>query len=184
MGFLQRLFGAGEIKMRRSEARYRELMAQSRQPDMYGEGRFPDTYNGRVDVLTMHMAVYMDAIRNAEQKEGIDTGPQNQNSYSQKLFDEMVKDFDFALREEGYTDTGVKKRIKPIVGFFYKRLKTLTESLDDLSDFAESVGQGSLEEGSSEFAEKTANYLIEFGKMLNEKTQSELVNDVLKFPDL
>jgi len=184
MGFLQRLFGAGEIKMRRSEARYREIMAQSRLPGLYGEGRFPDTYDGRIDVLCMHMAVYMAAIRSAEQKGGMNTGAHNQLSYSQKLFDEMVKDFDFALREEGYTDTGVKKRIKPMVGYFYKRLKLLTESLGDNAELTKVVSQGSLEDGSPEFAKAVADYLGQFFENLSQKTQSQLINDVVIFPKI
>jgi len=50
---------------------------------------------------------------------------------AQALFDEMKDDFEVALREEGISDTGVAKRIKPMISHFYARVKTYTEALHD-----------------------------------------------------
>ena len=183
MGFLQRLFGGGSGDMARSEIIYHQLMAQSRTPEFFGEGRMPDSYDGRLDLLTMHMAVYLAAVRKSEAEEGVDTGKNKEGSFSQKVFDVMVKDFDTALREEGYTDTGVKKRIKPMVGFFYKRLKLLTESLDNQEELTTTIAQGASGDAASGFAERMSKYMTEFDEILAGNSLSELINSDLKFPN-
>ncbi len=183
MGFLQRFFKAKSNKKSQAGDIYASLMRQSRQPEFFGPERFPDTYDGRVDILTMHLAVFMDAVRSAEMREGINTGRNNEGSLSQAVFDVMVKDFDTALREEGYTDTGVKKRIKPIVGFFYKRLKTLTESLSEPTKLLEAVQQGALKEESSLFANHVTEYLQSMREELSGKTFDELAEQKYIFPN-
>ena len=40
---------------------YQKILGQSRNVDFYGEGRFADSYDGRLDSLTLHMAIVMDA---------------------------------------------------------------------------------------------------------------------------
>ncbi len=184
MGFLQRIFRPSMTHKSSAETIYAALMRQSRQPEFFGSERFPDTYDGRVDILTMHIAVFMDAVRTAEAREGINTGRNNEGSLSQAVFDVMVRDFDTALREEGYTDTGVKKRIKPIVGFFYKRLKTLTESLGDPAALLATVQDGALKEESPKFAQSVTTYLQSFQKELANKSFDDLANHRFSFPKI
>ena len=95
-------------------------MKQSRAQQFYGEDRLPDTYEGRVEVLTLHMSVIMARLNDFGESGEI---------LKQALFDVMVYDFDDALRNEGLSDSGVSRRIKAIVRLFYTRLKSITHGL-------------------------------------------------------
>lgn len=122
MGILSRIFGSKDAALRDAEQVYTKLMALSRQAAFYGAGAYPDNYDGRIDVLTLHMAVTLEALRShGEQGERL----------AQALFDYMKDDFEIALREEGLSDTGVAKRIKPMIRLFYTRVKDYTEALRD-----------------------------------------------------
>ncbi len=121
MGLLSRLLGRTDTAKRDARIVYNALMKQSRQPGFYGQGRFPDSYDGRIDVLTLHIAMVLEALRGHGEQGG---------RLSQALFDEMKDDFEVALREEGISDTGVAKRIKPMIRLFYTRVKDYTEALN------------------------------------------------------
>lgn len=183
MGFLQRIFGAVSGPKAMANTVYAKLMEQSRLPQFYGEGRLPDSYDGRIDILSAHMAVFMANVQAKEKQAGVISGKNNENSFSQLVFDVMVKDFDVALREEGFTDTGVKRRIKPIIGFFYKRLKTLTESLGSGDVLKAAILEGPIDKTAEAFAGQLADYVMAFNNDLENTSLDDLVNGAFTFPD-
>lgn len=99
---------------------YTACLKQSRQPEFFGQGRVVDSYDGRIDLLTLHMTLIMAACR----KFGAEGEQLNQ-----ALYDVMIEDFNIALREEGLADTGIARRIKPMVSLFLDRTKSYTEAL-------------------------------------------------------
>jgi len=174
MGFLQRLF-RGQTSSDAPENVYRMLMQQSRLPVFYGKDRFPDSYSGRLECLTLHMALYMKALR--------DHGEIGK-SFSQSIFDSMVRDFDTALREEGLTDSGVKRRIKPMVGHFYKFLKDLTESLGDEALFNKVLSSGTLGSANLAFNARLFNYCNLYEGRLSKAGFEELALGLVDIPDI
>ena len=127
MGFLSRLFGRDDAAMTDGRRLYALLLKQARRPAFFGSSRVPDSYEGRIEVLTLHMNGVMACLR--------DLGEQGQR-LSQAVFDAMVENFDIALREEGLTDSGVKRRIKPMVQLFYTRLSEYDALINDTSHSA------------------------------------------------
>jgi hypothetical protein len=67
------------------------------------------------------MAIVLNALR------GYDI---NGKLLSQALFDVMRDDFEIAMREEGLSDTGIKRRIKPMMQLFYTRVKAYVEAIE------------------------------------------------------
>ncbi len=120
MGLLSKFFGQSDAAKTDARRIYRIIMEQSRKAVFYGDGRISDNYDGRIDVLTLHMACILKAL-NQHGEQGSRLG--------QALFDEMKDDFEVALRELGISDTGVAKRIKPMISHFYARVKIYTEAL-------------------------------------------------------
>lgn len=178
MGILSRIFGRQRTDVRDAERVYAALLRQSRNVQFYGEGHVPDTYDGRVDCLTFHMSAVM--YRLSELGE-------NGERLSQSIFDVMVDDFDIALREEGLTDTGVSKRIKPIIGHFYARLKDYTESLNDeqaTTRLMKTLRSGAMSGCNPEFAEAMSLYLIDFYSSLNRLSLGEIAQAKFEFPSL
>jgi len=133
MSFLSKFFGQRDAVKIDSQRIYRTLMTQSRKAEFYGAGRVSDNYDGRIDVLTLHIACVLMALNSfGEQGERL----------AQAVFDEMKDDFEVALREEGLSDTGVAKRIKPMISHFYARVKVYTQALLDGGE-----GSGAGQEG-------------------------------------
>lgn len=177
MGFFTRLFGRNDTAKRDADSIYTKLMQQSRDPRFYGAGRFPDNYDGRIDVLTLHIAIVLEALRSFDE--------QGQR-LSQALFDHMKDDFDIALREEGISDTGVAKRIKPMIRLFYTRIKDYTEALpkEGIKKIAASPYSGSDTEMSSEFLDQLQLYSVSFRQSLSEKSLGEIAVAQFDFPEL
>lgn len=177
MGFMTRLFGRTDTVKRDAALIYTKLMQQSRNPHFYGEERFPDNYDGRIDVLTLHMAVVLEALRSFEE--------QGQR-LSQALFDHMKDDFEIALREEGISDTGVKKRIKPMIRLFYARAKDYTEMLpkEGIKSVAASPYLDTDDELSEDFLDYLQIYSVTFRQSLSEKSLGEIASAKFDFPPL
>ncbi|MGJ8564114.1 MAG: ubiquinol-cytochrome C chaperone family protein [Alphaproteobacteria bacterium] len=177
MGMLSRIFGKARPQVRDATRLYERLMAQSRQPEFYGEGNMPDSYDGRVEVLTLHMSFVMKALS---------THGESGKRLSQALFDTMVDDFDIALREEGLTDSGVKRRIKPIVSLFYARLRAFTDS-QDVNALQEAISKGHAKKIETEsldtFSYKLAQYASTYDVHLSGQTLADLAQAKFKFPE-
>lgn len=183
-GFLAKLFGKQSVQMRDAEIIYQKVLAHSRTPEFYGPGRVPDSYDGRIDFLTLHIAVFLAEIRS----EGL-----NARRLGQAVFDRMRDDFDIALREEGISDTGVAKRIKPMMKLFYTRVKQYDDALkapDPVLALRTVLSKGLLAgEGGKEvltvdpiFAQALAQYFVQWASTLRGQSFGELANASFTFP--
>lgn len=175
MGFFSGLFGTKDDAKRDARVVYNVLLKQSREPEFFGKARFPDNYDGRIDVVTLHMALIFDALRQHEEQGA---------RLSQAIFDEMKDDFEVALREEGISDTGVKKRIKPMIRLFYTRVKQYTEALSDSSfgDVAANLYAESEVPFSVEFTNTVRDYAEGLRAELSGKTLGQLAQAQFAFP--
>lgn len=178
MNFLKRFLRGGPPATPEYQI-YRKIVGQSRRLEFFGEGNFPDSYDGRLNVLTLHMAVVMSAGRELATD---DAERLNAERFSQSLFDVMVRDFDTALREEGFTDAGVKRRIKPMVARFYERLKAFTEGLESESSLLEALSEENTLAENKTFALAVSNYAIEFQKMLKNGNYQHIFDGSFNFP--
>lgn len=124
MGFLSKLLRRGDAARADALRLYSTAMKQARQPEFYGPGRIADNYDGRIDVLTLHLALIIRAL-NIHGEQG--------KRLAQAIYEVMRDDWDVALREEGMSDTGVMKRIKPMIRLFYTRLKAYTDGIEACS---------------------------------------------------
>lgn len=162
-------------------------MIQSRRPEFFGDGRVLDNYDGRIDVLTLHIGCVLKALhKHGEQGERL----------AQALFDTMKDDFEVALREEGISDTGVAKRIKPMISYFYARVKVYTEGLDGEAAVSGAGDNNSLSgafdtmAGSEEnpltpqFKSSIIEYMQSFYQTLSQKTLGQLALCDFQYPQL
>jgi len=184
MKFLKNLFGRQDAAASDARRIYTGLMAQSRQPTFYGDGRFADDYDGRIDVLTLHIAAILSNLNRFGQ---------NGERLGQALFDEMKDDFEIALREEALSDASVKKRIQPMISLFYDRVKKYAEALNQdepkesvTAAFLETLyqnegGAGELE-GTPGFLAQISTYLLEFDERLSKLTLGQIAMTDFSFP--
>ena len=80
---------------------YTAIMAQARKPDHYGAGAVPDSFDGRFDMLAVHVHLVLRRLRS----DGV-----ARDDIGQALFDMFFRDMDQAMREAGVGDLGVGKK--------------------------------------------------------------------------
>ena len=177
MGFFSKLLGRNDSAMEDAGRIYSKLMSQARQTNFYGAGKAPDNYDGRIDVLTLHIAVMLETLSShGEQGERL----------SQAIFDVMRDDFEIAMREEGLSDTGIKRRIKPMMQLFYTRVKSYVEALksDDVLDQLNRVFEtGLLKEEQNGFSKSLSSYAIELSMNLDSLTLGQIALGDFRIPE-
>jgi cytochrome b pre-mRNA-processing protein 3 len=101
---------------------------QGRAPALYSKLGAPDTVEGRFELLTLHVILLIDVLRDL----GAEAAPS-----SQALFDAYVRDLDGALREMGVGDLTVGKRMRALGRAFYGRAAAWRAALMALPERAE-----------------------------------------------
>lgn len=172
MGLFAKIFGKSAAS-EDAEALYHLLLAQSRQPEFFGHGRVPDSYDGRIDILTLHMTIMNRVLRQHER---------NGEALSQALFDAMKDDFDIALREEGLTDGGVRRRIKPMISLFYTRMKAYDAAL--AGETVTAYETDALETVDADFRSALEKYAQTLYAELKELSLGSLAKGKFSFPKL
>ena len=83
MGLFDRLMGRELPERRDARKIYLRLMEQARNPDFFGAGRVADDFDGRIDMIALHLTLMMERLR-SEGEDG--------KLLNQALFDEMKDD--------------------------------------------------------------------------------------------
>jgi cytochrome b pre-mRNA-processing protein 3 len=104
-----------------AEALLLAVTAASRRPEFYGEGRIPDTMNGRFELLAVHGVLAMLRLQ----------ADPSLRPLGQAFADGLFSVVDAGLREAGTSDTAVPKRMHKLAGDFYGRLDAYGATLSD-----------------------------------------------------
>lgn len=95
------------------------VQAASRNPALFGEGRVPDTLEGRFEVITLHGALALMRLR----------AEPGAAPLAQDFTDQLFRHFDAGLREAGVGDLTVPKKMRVLASSFYGRLNAYSEAL-------------------------------------------------------
>ena len=104
---------------------YLSIVKQARRPELYATGGAPDNFDGRFDMMALHVHLVLRRLR------ALGMG---RSDIGQDLFDLFFKDMDQAMREAGVGDMGVGKKVQKMVEAFYGRASAYDEVLDALPD--------------------------------------------------
>ncbi len=108
------------------------VTAASRQPAWYGEGRAPDTLEGRFEAMALNASLALIRLRTEP-----DAAP-----LAQAFTDKLFRHFDAGLREAGVGDLTVPKRMRKMAGSFYGRLEAYAAALSgEESALAAAIGR-------------------------------------------
>lgn len=120
------------------------VTAASRRSDLFGAGRVPDTLEGRFEFMTLNASLALVRLRD-------DPGLA---PLSQAFTDQLFRQFDAGLREEGVGDTSVPKRMRTMAAAFYGRLSAYAAALGnrDQAALAAAIGRNILGAESHAFA--------------------------------
>jgi cytochrome b pre-mRNA-processing protein 3 len=104
-----------------AEALVSAVTNASRRPEFFGEGRVPDTMEGRFELLTVHGVLAMLRLQSDASVRPL----------AQAFADRLFSLVDAGLREAGTSDTAVPKRMHKLAGDFYGRLDAYGSSIVD-----------------------------------------------------
>lgn len=104
---------------------YGRLVAQARDPALYGDLGVADTIEGRYEMIMLHMALLLMRL----QREG-----RSRARLAQALLDYMAADLDRSIRELGVGDLSVARYMKRLGEGFYGRAAAYSEGLEQPDD--------------------------------------------------
>tara|TARA_R110001592_G_scaffold79054_1_gene236701 strand:- start:33982 stop:34587 length:606 start_codon:yes stop_codon:yes gene_type:complete len=121
------LFQKKNLKSKDNKAVAGQLYAcalyNTRESVFYEEYGVPDTFDGRFDLLLVHVFITLNVLIGHERYEKL----------SQALFDRVFQDMDQTLREMGIGDMGVPKHMKRMMKAFNGRMHSYQLAIDPSS---------------------------------------------------
>jgi cytochrome b pre-mRNA-processing protein 3 len=100
---------------------YGTIVAQARLPAFYQAYGVPDTVNGRLEMIMLHVVLLLRRLEG----EAVPL-----RALGQALFDEFCRDMDESMREMGVGDLAVPKKMRRIGAAFYGRQAAYRAALD------------------------------------------------------
>jgi len=156
---------------------YGAIVAQARSPFFYGGYRVPDTVEGRLGMIVLHLALLLRrlAAENAEMRE-----------FGQRVFDRFCQDMDDNLREMGVGDLAVPRHMRRIGEGFYGQVTAYDRALTGVNPKAlEEALRRNIFAGApaAAGAAQLALYVREAARRLALIQAASIVNGELGFPD-
>ena len=98
---------------------YMNIVKTSRNKSFFLDLKVEDTVEGRFDIIILHSFIIFNYFISIEK---------SKSELPQLLFDYMFSDFDSNLREMGFGDIAVNKRMKKFISAFYGRILSYSNS--------------------------------------------------------
>jgi cytochrome b pre-mRNA-processing protein 3 len=155
-----------------------EIVAAARRPMLYEALGAPDRVDGRFELLTLHAGL---VLRRLAALGGVADG------VAQDLVDSLFTHFDDTLREIGYSDVGVSKRLKTMGRAFYGRNAAYAAALDDSppADLATALARnvyGATGSVADPKAEALADYIVSLDAALTAIPIEDFTAGRFRFP--
>tara|TARA_Y100001935_G_C17207476_1_gene458322 strand:+ start:432 stop:998 length:567 start_codon:yes stop_codon:yes gene_type:complete len=104
---------------------YQNIIERSRSKFFYLNMDIEDSFESRFDIIILHSFIIFYFLKNLSE---------NEKKLSQFLFDFMFEDFDNNLREMGFGDIAVNKKMKVFITAFYGRISNYSKGVDQLKN--------------------------------------------------
>ena len=157
------------------ETIYGMIVAQAREPAFYVGYNVPDTVNGRLDLLILHLWLVLRRLRQGADGAGV----------SQALFDRFCADMDANLREMGVGDLTVPKRMQAFGEAFYGRSTAYDLAIDSgAADLAQALLRNVLDGEFPDSARQLADYAIAASEVLEKAPHDSILSGSWTFPKL
>jgi cytochrome b pre-mRNA-processing protein 3 len=108
-------------------ALYGMIVAQARLPAFYRDYGVPDTVDGRLDMLMLHLVLLLRRLNRG--RIGIEPDTVVATPDGRQLFDSFCRDIDANFREMGVGDLTVPKRMRRVAEAFYGRTRAYESAL-------------------------------------------------------
>jgi cytochrome b pre-mRNA-processing protein 3 len=156
---------------------YGAIVAQARLPAFYADYCIPDTVEGRLDMMMLHIMLVLHRVASAGE---------DLRALGQRLFDRFCQDMDDNLREMGVGDLSVPRQMQRIAGAFYGRDRAYRAALasTDPGRLVEALRHNIYPDGpaADPAARRLAAYVREVVSHLRRQDDTALLAGRLSFP--
>ncbi|MBL4803263.1 MAG: ubiquinol-cytochrome C chaperone family protein [Alphaproteobacteria bacterium] len=154
---------------------YAEALENTRKKEFYTEYGVPDTFDGRFDLLLLHIFMILNRM--------LKDSPVNAESFNQALFDETFKDMDQTLREMGIGDMGVPKHMRKMMKAFNGRMHGYQYAIKEntLSFALKNNLYGTAPETDPAVILKMEQKVLEMEKVLQKQDVSDIMSGKINF---
>lgn len=169
MTILYRVLGIAPKAIREEALTLLDGLVQiSRTPAFFAEGRVPDSFEGRLEVVLAHAGVLVLRLRRDTQDQLL----------AQVFVDSFFRYLDASLREAGVGDLTVPKRMKKLAGSFYGRLGAYDAGLasQDPVVLEEALRRNVFSHGGADYAAAFATHLRALHTVLQGLDRQALAN--------
>ena len=100
---------------------YNNLVNLTRNKQLYKNFDKQDTFSDRLNFLLLHFAFFLKAFKNADNKQVL-----------QDIYDHVFRQLELSIREIGYGDQSINKKMKNYLNLFYSIIDKV-DNWEDLS---------------------------------------------------
>lgn len=125
------------------------VTAASRRPEFFGQGRVPDTIEGRFEMMSVNGTLALIRVE----------GEPDVRPLAQAFTDKFFRFFDAGLREAGVSDTAVPRRMSKMAGSFYGRLAAYGSALSEPAALESALARNVWRLDAHPFASVLARYV-------------------------
>lgn len=116
----------GKTELRRTGHQlYERIVAQARQPGLYEACAVPDSMDGRLEMILLHVVLILDRLK--------PEGPRGQR-LGQQVMERMVADMDDALRRIGLGDDSIAGRLPKLGAALAERARDYGAAFETAAD--------------------------------------------------
>jgi len=162
---------------------YGTIVAQARKPAFYQSFDVPDTVNGRLEMILLHVVLLLRRLAATDRAGAPGQSTLGQATLGQAIFDLFCRDMDANLREMGVGDLSVPREMRRIGEAFYGRQAAYCAALDSEDPGMLDAALARNIIGSSEGSDKLADYVRAAVRALAAQDIAELCRGELQFPD-
>ena len=162
---------------------YQNIIERSRSKYFYLYMDIEDSFESRFDIVILHSFIIFYFLKNISKKE---------KKLSQLLFDFMFEDFDNNLREMGFGDIAVNKKMKVFITAFYGRIANYSKGVDQIKNnlndetlnkaILNNIYKGKIT--NTRFLFFFKKYIIDNLEFFNSRDLKTNINERFKFLDL
>jgi len=158
---------------------YGAIVAQARLPMFYANYDVPDSVEGRLDMIMLHIVILLHRLNG--ESEAL-------SALGQAVFDRFCQDMDDNLREMGVGDLAVPKQMQRIAGAFYGRARAYQVALAAAEpDLLVETVHRNIYQGKAAAepqARRLASYVRDVVAHLQELGEADLAAGRLSYPEL
>ena len=147
---------------------YNNLIKLTRNKKLYIKLDKPDTFSDRLIILFFHLSFLLNIYKNEKSRK-----------YIQKLFDFIIRQLELSIREIGYGDVSVNKKMKEYINLLYSIIEKVEMWESSSMKFKKTLIEKHL------YASNNVNFYVEYFEkyrfFLTNNTLNTFSKDIINF---